>query len=143
MSQLLRGLTENHARTDPSARDTRLRGRTYAIPFEEVWTTASDLARNGMRGWAVVKSDDQEGTIAVESTTLLWRFVDDIAISIGLDDNGQTRVDLESASRKGKGDLGRNPRSIGRFLRRLDESLSVEPGQILDPTQAVAWRDGS
>ena len=143
MSGVLRGLTENRARTDPSAADRRLRGRTYAIPFDAVWTASLDVARNRIRGWSVVQADDESGVIVAESSTLLWRFIDDVRISIGLDSNGQTRVDLQSASRVGKGDLGRNPRTIGKFLTRLDRALDVRPGQVLDPTRASAWPDAT
>ena len=85
-----------------------------------------------MRGWAVLYCDDQSGVVA-EASSLLWKFIDDVRISIGLDENGQTRVDLKSASRKGKIDWGRNPRRISGFLRRLDRELAVRPNQILDP----------
>lgn len=141
MSGVLRGLTQNRAHTDPSAADRRLRGRTYAIPFDAVWTASLDVARGRIRGWTVVETDDERGVIRAESVTLLWRFVDDVRISIGLDENGQTRVDVESASRVGKGDLGRNPRTIGTFLRRLDKELAVRPGHVLDPTRAAGSQD--
>ena len=133
MRWILRGLTDNHAHTDPSASDPRLRGRTYTIPFDAVWETALTVARKRMRGWAVLYCDDQSGVIVAEATSLLWKFIDDVRISIGLDENGQTRVDLKSASRKGKIDWGRNPRGISGFLRRLDRELAVRPNQILDP----------
>lgn len=137
MSTFWRGLTENTAQTDPHADDPRLRGRTYAIPFDTVWRAAVDLADGGIRGWSLVHADDEAGRIRVESRTLIFRFVDDVRIRIGLDENGQTRVDLHAASRKGKGDLGRNPRTIGRFLRRLDRALGATPAQILDATRSV------
>jgi len=61
----------------------------------------------------------------------------DVRIRITLDRNGQTRVDLRSASRKGKGDFGVNARRIGRFLRALDRRLGATPEQILDPTRPI------
>ncbi len=51
--------------------------------------------------------------------------MDDVEIRIGLDDDAQTRVDLRSASRKGVGDLGKNPRRIGKFVRALDRELGA------------------
>jgi uncharacterized protein (DUF1499 family) len=118
--------------------DRRLRGRTYAIPFDKVWDKSVDVAQKRMRGWTVTVADDQLGVLEAESATLLWRFVDDVHISIGLDQDGQTRVDVASASRVGRGDLGRNPRTIARFLRKLDRALDVQAGQILDPTLTPA-----
>ncbi len=138
MSVILRGFTQNRAHTDPASEDRRLRGRTYTIPFDRVWTEAVNVARERMRGWTVTVEDDGLGVLEAESATLFWGFVDDVHISVGLDNDGQTRIDVASASRVGRGDLGRNPRMIGRFLRRLDRALDVQAGQILDPRLAPA-----
>ena len=119
---MIRALTANVAETAPEAADPRLRGRTYAIPFDAVWRAASDLAA-GQRGWTITASDDYEGTIQAEARTLVMRFVDEVTIRIRLDDNAQTRVDMRSASRKGVGDFGTNARRIGRFMRLLDKRL--------------------
>ena len=134
MSGLLRGLTQNRAQTDPTSQNRRLRGRTYAIPFDKVWTQSVHVAHERMRGWTVTVEDDELGVLEAESATLVWRFVDDVHISVGLDKDGQTRVDVTSASRVGRGDLGRNPRTIARFLSQLDRALELQAGQVLDPT---------
>ena len=139
MNPILRGLTNNSAETDPHATDRRLVGRTYAIPFQGVWSAVVALADGGLLGWSMVSANDQTGTIRAESTTLMLRFVDDVDIHVRLDENGQTRVDVRSASRKGSGDLGRNRRTIGKLLRRLDKRLGAGAGQILDPTHPPSW----
>ena len=139
MKPIVRGLTSNGAETDPHATDGRLLGRTYAIPFDDVWCAAIALADGGLLGWSMVSSNDQVGTIQAESRTLILRFVDDVYVHVCLDDNAQTRVDMRSRSRKGKRDLGRNRRNIGKFLRRLDKRLGAQPGQILDPTHPTSW----
>ena len=118
-------LTRNRAETAADAPDRRLRGRTYAIPFEDVWQVALDLAGR-RRGWHVLEADDLEGRIRAEARTLL-RFVDDVVIRVTLDSNAQTRLDMTSASRVGKGDLGKNARRIGKFLRALDRELRRRP----------------
>jgi uncharacterized protein (DUF1499 family) len=100
-----------------------------------VWKAALRLAATGIRGWTVTHADDQSGVIQVEAKTLLLRSVDDVRIDVTLDENGQTRVDLVSASRRGKGDLGKNARRVGRFLKRLDRKLDAKSQEILDPTQ--------
>jgi len=138
---ILRGLTQNQATTDPASPDRRIRGRTYAIPFEAVWQASTRIAEGGLRGWSILTADDQSGEIEAVCKTLVFRFEDDVRVEIRLDENGQTRVDLWSASRIGRGDLGRNRRTIGRFLRRLDRSLDAQPGQILDATRAPAWHE--
>ena len=50
---LLRALTINRAFTDPGAEDPRLRGRSYAVPFAQVWAAALEIAQH-TRGWTVV-----------------------------------------------------------------------------------------
>ena len=138
LSGLLRGFTHNRAHTDPASEDRLLRGRTYTIPFDRVWTELVHVAHERMRGWTVTVEDDGPGVLEAESATLVWRLVDDVHISVGLDKDGQTRVDVASTSRVGRGDLGRNPRTIARFLRELDQALDVQAGQILDPTLSPA-----
>lgn len=143
MSPRSGGLTGPGAATDAAAPDRRLRGRTYAIPFERVWSAALQLAGGAQRGWRVLSADDQAGVIQAEATSLVWRIVDDVHIDVGLDENAQTRVDLTAAPRSGRPDLGRNTRRVGRFLRRLDAALGATPGEILDPTLTAGWSGGS
>jgi uncharacterized protein (DUF1499 family) len=119
---LLRALTTNRAFTDAKADDPRLRGRSYAVPFAEVWAVALDIAQN-TPGWTILSSDPRSGEIVAEATTRLWRFTDDVWIRLSLDEDGQTCVEMASASRKGSGDLGTNTRRIARFLRSLDARL--------------------
>ena len=121
--RLARALSRNDAETAIDDADPRLRGRTYAIPFEQVWQAARSLAGGGLRRWRIVEEDDYEGLIRAESRTLIWRFVDDVVIRIILDADAQTRVDMQSRSRKGGIDFGTNARRIGKFFRALDRKL--------------------
>lgn len=139
MNRVWRGLTTSSAETDPAAADPRLRGRTYAIPFERVWQGAVDLADGGLPRWTLIRADDEEGVIEAECRSLVFRVVDDVRVEIGLDENGQTRVDLQAASRNERADLGRNCRRIGGFVRRLDACLGASPSQILDATRRPEW----
>ena len=139
MREILRGLTENQAATDPKSDDRKLRGRTYAIPFEDVWQASLGLCGGGLRGWSVLSADDQRGVIEAISKTLVLGREDDVRVEIQLDENAQTRVDLWSAAHKDRANLGRNRRLIGRFLRRLDRRLAAKPEQILDPTRMPEW----
>jgi len=139
LSSLLTRLTGTQARTFPTSPDPRLRGRTYAIPFDRVWTAALSLAGGGLARWEVVDDDDQTGIIRAVATTWPRGKEDDVRIQVGLDPNGQTRVDVVSTARDGKRDLGRNARRIGSFLRKLDARLDAGPAQILDPTHMPTW----
>jgi hypothetical protein len=125
----LHALTLNQVATAQYHWDPRLRGRTYAIPFEQVWQAALALANGGLRRWKITDSDDYEGIINAEAKTLVWRFIDDVTIRVYLDENAQTRVDVESNSRKGGADFGTNARRVTRFLRALDRKLMPPPSK--------------
>lgn len=137
MNPVWRGLTQSHAETHPTSVDPRLRGRTYAISFDRVWRAATSLADGGQRGWRVIHADDQGGVLRAVSRTLVFGRLNDVEIVIRLDENAQTRVDARTRARNGKGDLGRGPRLIGGFFRRLDQALGAGPRQILDPAYST------
>lgn len=115
-------LTRNRAATRPDAGDPRLRGRAYPVPFAAVWEAARELAGKRRR-WTVVEERPAAGEIRAEARTLVFRFVDDVRVRLSLDPDGLTRVDVESASRVGRADLGANARRIARFLHDLDRLL--------------------
>lgn len=121
--RMWRALTTSVAATQSGHEDPRLQGRTYAIPFEDVWSAARMLASGGLRGWRLVSADDDEGVIEAAATTLLLRRTDDVVIRVLLDEDAQTRVDARSAARKGFGDGGRNARRLHRFFRALDQTV--------------------
>lgn len=125
--RLVRALSRNHAETTFNDSDPRLRGRTYAIPFEQVWQAARALADHGLHRWSLIDSDDYEGILAAESRSLFWRSISDVIIRISLDHDAQTRVDVQARSRRGGVDLGANARRIGSFFRALDQHVS-QPG---------------
>ncbi len=129
------------AATDPRSSDPKLRGRTYAIPFEKVWTRALHLAGGGIPRWHVLRADDRPGVILAVSKSALRRHPSDVRITVGLDANGQTRVDLRARTRDGKGGLRRNVRCIDTFLRHLDLQLEARQGLILDDANPSHWRD--
>ena len=140
---MLRGLTTSVAETAQAHEDARLRGRTYAIPFEDVWNAANALATVGLRGWRVASADDESGVINAEATTLFGNKVDDILIRVSLDENAQTRVDARAAARQGRGDWGRNARRLKRFFGALDRAVIEARRQRLaarKPDGAAAGR---
>ena len=130
---MIEGSTKGWVETHPRAPDLRLRGRTYAIPFERVWTAALGLAGGGLPRWRVLAADDQQGTIRAEAISAVWRRLCEVRIRIGLDANGQTRVDVRSVS--GGHDWGSNARRIQTFVLALDRKLAATPAQILDATR--------
>lgn len=124
-------MSANAAETRPDSPDSRLRGRTYSIPFDAVWNAALLVAEEDMKRWEVISWDDRSGTVVIEASTWLLRWIDDVRISISLDEDAQTRIDLTSISRKGRADLGNNARRIGRFFRLLDARLGVQTANAL------------
>lgn len=120
--RLWRALTRNQANTHPDASDPRLRGRVYALPYRAVWQAVQEQATS-TRGWTVGAVDPRAGVLGAEARTRMLGFVDDVEVRVSLDPEGWTRVDLRSASRVGRADLGTNARRIARFLHGLDARL--------------------
>jgi hypothetical protein len=126
-------------RTDPWSSDGRLWGRTYAIPFDRVWHAARGLAEGGLRGWTLARADDREGVLEATRTTWPPRREDEILVHVRLDENGQTRVDLECRRAGAGGPARRHARIIDRFVHTLDKTLHASPTERLDPTRRPAW----
>ncbi len=133
-----RALTTNRAETDPWSTDSRLTGRTYAIPYDHVWSACLEIVEQS-RGWTLLQANDLDGFIRVRCQSLVFKFMDDLEVRVRLDQNAMTRVDLKSRSRKGRLDFGVNTRRIGRFIRRLDRRLGAGEGKILDATVLETW----
>jgi len=119
-------LTQNSAQTHENAEDSRLRGRTYVVPFARVWDEIVSMIESHQR-WTLIRADEATGLIHAEATTRVFRFVDDVRFKVKLDSNALTRVDMWSASRLRRGDLGTNARRIARFCRELDRRLGIQP----------------
>ena len=134
-SAVARGFTRSLAFTTPSAEDPRLRGRTYAIPFEEVWQQCIRLVDGGLRGWELREADDEEGVIRGRIRGLTARFASTLTVRVTLDANAQTRVDALAACRSGRYDLGTNVRRLNRFFRALDRGLEESRGRAIAPVR--------
>lgn len=128
------GWISGAARTHPGHPDPRLRGRTYVIPYVEVWRGVVELASGGLRGWKILAADEDGGFVEAEVTHPLFRTADAVEIRVRLDENALTRVDVTSAPREGGRDWGRNVRRIRRFLRALDRRLGAGPRSMVNPS---------
>ena len=116
-------LGDGAAETRPDASDPRLRGRTYSIPFERVWQAS--MAVLEQLNCAVRLANDRDGIIIAKASAFFPRRVDDVTVSIVLDNDAQTRVDMRSITREGKSDLGGNSRRVARFFEMLDRRLGA------------------
>jgi uncharacterized protein (DUF1499 family) len=139
----VRGLTRNTAVTSPDAEDPRLLGRTYAIPFEEVWRASLDLVDGGLPRWELVEADDQEGLIRGVAHGRMERFTSDITLRITLDRDAQTRVDATAASRVGRADLGANARRLHRYFTTLDRRIGEDNGRAIESFRLDAAHAGA
>lgn len=108
--------------TAPDAADPRLRGRTYSIPFQEVWQAVLELVLSQPH-WIILGADDTAGVITVETPVPVFGSAHDLTIRVTLDRNAQTRVDAISRTRSGKAGWGLHRRRIDRLFRELDRSL--------------------
>jgi hypothetical protein len=112
--------------TSRSSEDPHLRGRTYAIPFEDVWQGALRVVRERLRGWTLDSADDQEGRIVVHVHTWWKKLNGIVEITITLDENGQTRVDAQAVTPDTARDWGANARRLRGFIKALDRASARE-----------------
>ena len=85
-------------------------------PPSFVFETALEVAED--MGWEIVASNANEGRIEATATTPWVGFKDDVVIRIRAD-GPETRVDVRSKSRVGRGDMGVNAKRIRAFRDRL------------------------
>ena len=93
-------------------------------PAGVVFAAARDVAAE--KGWTLVDANEGEGRIEATAETGWVRFKDDVVIRIrpqpGSD---QTRVDVRSKSRVGRGDMGVNARRVRDYLASLQSRLAT------------------
>lgn len=101
--------------------------------------------------WKIAAEDQplgkgRPGYIEATDRTLVMGFTDDVVIRID-GDNRETRIDVRSASRYGRHDLGRNASRVRRLYKELESQLeqSVGGAQVgrrrrKSPEQAVPKR---
>jgi uncharacterized protein (DUF1499 family) len=82
--------------------------------FQHAVTTAREL------GWEIVAAVPDEGRIEATDTTNWFGFKDDIVVRVAPIAGG-SRIDVRSASRLGKSDLGKNAERVRAYLRRLQQ----------------------
>lgn len=83
------------------------------------------------RKWAVIEAQAPAGKPAVGrieavARTVLMGFSDDVAIRVAASGTNQTRVDVRSASRFGRGDLGANAARVEAFLSDLEDEADQD-----------------
>ncbi|MGB1707253.1 MAG: DUF1499 domain-containing protein, partial [Rubripirellula sp.] len=114
-----RDLTTNHARLSDDAGDELLRPPTVTGTPTEVAERIVAWADQQGR-WEIVSQQqiDQGVEMKLTRTTPLMRFTDDIDVVLRAEGDA-TRVQAQSQSRIGKGDLGQNPRNLKELVGHL------------------------
>jgi hypothetical protein len=112
--------------------------RTYAIPFDDVWKAALALADGGLPGWRVVDADDRGGVIVARRAGGLLRREAEIHVRVGLDENAQTRVDVEARGAAG-GEARPERRTVALFVARLDVAVDRRTLRAGDAERAPTW----
>ncbi|MEH6355625.1 MAG: DUF1499 domain-containing protein [Marinobacter sp.] len=91
---------------------------TLTVPIEQVQTATRDLI--AARGWQLAEASPT--TLEATATTRWFGFKDDVVIRLTDTSNG-VLVDMRSASRLGKSDLGTNAERIQDFLEDLQRAV--------------------
>ncbi|MGO4837457.1 DUF1499 domain-containing protein, partial [Rhizobiaceae sp. 2RAB30] len=109
-------------------------GRRYDMPIERVEQIVEGLA--SAHGWTEIARSSSRGrgeldpsavTIELVAFTPILGFPSDVAIRLA-DEGGSTYVDMRSASRYGRHDLGDNARRIAGFLDEADKEVELQAG---------------
>lgn len=86
---------------------------TTRLPPDRAYGRALELVRSF--NWMLISANPNTRVIEATDKSLWFGFKDDVVIRIRADDRG-SRVDLRSASRIGRSDLGVNAKRIGKFI---------------------------
>ena len=99
-----------------------IRALLHDKSVEEVFAAAELVAAE--MGWEIAEVSIADGRIEATDTTALFGYKDDVVIRVRQSPNGQTELDIRSASRVGEGDLGKNASRISEYLAMLQDKLS-------------------
>jgi uncharacterized protein (DUF1499 family) len=109
--------TINDVTTGATPEYPALQPQRFSKPADQVFAAALATARE--MELEITAQSPEKGEIQAVATTRVFRFKDDVTITVGRD--GQ--VNVHSRSRIGKGDLGANARRIREFQANLAKRL--------------------
>jgi uncharacterized protein (DUF1499 family) len=99
-----------------------LQPQRFTQPYDRVFDAA--IASAHALGWEITREDRAGGTIDTVATTPVFRFRDDVTVTVARDGSDGAVVNMRSHSRVGKGDLGANARRIRAFQADLARRMS-------------------
>ena len=116
----------NDVKTGATAEYPDLQAQHFKASPDKVFNAA--MAVSQASGWEMATTNastpatSKSREIRAVATSRLWRFKDDVTISIEPDSDGSV-VNVHSRSRLGKGDFGANARRIRQFQSDLAARL--------------------
>ena len=127
ITDVRRDFVRNEARLDERSSDPLLRPLEMAVSPAESARFISDRLTARPRWRLEAQETDDDGTVHLHLThrTRLLRFVDDVHVRLVPVDDG-TRMEAESRSRVGKGDLGQNPRNLRELVMVIQGDVAPE-----------------
>jgi uncharacterized protein (DUF1499 family) len=99
------------AQTDLRSPFPELRTRHYSLSADELFGKVKE-AVGRMPSWTVAESNDNSRELHAIVTSKLFRFKDDVNVSVVPEPGGRPLVQIKSVSRVGQGDLGANTRHV-------------------------------
>jgi uncharacterized protein (DUF1499 family) len=109
--------TINDVSTGATPEYPDLQPQRFSRPADQIFAAALATARD--MDLEITSQSPEKGEIRAVATTRIWRFKDDMTISVARDGV----VNIRSKSRVGKGDLGANARRIRDFQASLARRL--------------------
>lgn len=121
MNKLFRYLFKSQSSSCENHVDVTLRTRTYRLSNKDTWVHVLNLLEK-MPGIVVEHEERSMGEITIVTRTKLGRTMD-VTITIMSDTPTRTAIDIYSASRGSRGDLGANERVIRLLFAEFDRRL--------------------
>lgn len=121
LARLVHYLNNNDIKTEQDSVYPELRTHHYMqsenVLFDEIKRIARDL------GWEIIEADRKLLSLHARVVSKLWKFTDDVYVSIDVDEESGNAVNIRSKSRIGKGDLGTNTKHIRDLYSALDQYI--------------------
>ncbi len=96
-----------------------LRPRHYGLPADALFAKVKEAIALLPR-WEVVESVDERRELHAVVTSALFRFKDDVTVTVTPEPGGRPAVMVRAVSRVGKGDLGTNTRHVLNLYDALE-----------------------
>jgi hypothetical protein len=96
--------------------------RSYAVPFSDVWSTALAAVAE-LRGWRVLTSNSQAGTVQLATADRFGRRPLDAELRLSLDEVGLTRLEMRMGQGRRLLLPAAAPGRVARLLGRVDRLL--------------------